>query len=477
MDRGYRRGAASVREPDLLGRARRRSGAEGEVMRRYVVLAAIALALCWSVPHVLVGAAVVVALALAGWIIQSLLLFRRLVRRFGWDVAPAVSVLRSRRRWRTTAANVGLVRAGERPTGLLGRPAAVSFVPRVVGIDPAPYGAEAVIVGAPGQDLSTWSAACGRLASALRVGAVTVSEPIPNRFVLALRARDPLADPICGTDLMRPADVSLVLGVTESGEWAELRLDNHSGIVVCGAPGSGKSAWLSSAIGGLLTYGDIQLLLIDGKGGHDLDCLAPRAYSCLSGPDRSDPLSVLMALRDVQSLMRRRLDSALLWFEGAPNYWTSGPHEAHPVVLVAIDEAQTYLDSRSAMTKDEKALLAEIQSVTMDLIKKGRSAGIVVVLATQKSTVDAIPSAIRDQCGLRVCFRVATREAAEAALGQLPDGGPSPIGQDRGVGVAVSPEVGAIRFRAPFVSSEIVDRVLCEVAALTKDPASAQRVE
>jgi hypothetical protein len=446
-------------------------------MRKFVLFAALAFVLWWLVPDVLIGLLIVAGVAAAGWMVYSLLLFRRLVQRFGPDVGQAVSVLRSRRRWRFTAANLGLVRSGERPTGLFGRPGPVSFVPRVVSVTPAPYGADAVVVGVPGQDLGTWSAACGRLASVLAVTAVTVSEPTPNRFVLELRARDPLADAITESELVRPMDVSLVLGVTESGEWTELRLANHSGIVVCGAPGSGKSAWLSSAVGGLLTYGDIQLLLIDGKAGHDLDALAPRAYSYLSGPDRSDPLSVLMALRDVQSVMRRRLNNALRWFEGAPNYWSHGPHVEHPVVLVVMDEAQSYLDPRSAITKDEKALLSEIQSVTMDLIKKGRSAGIVVVLATQKSTVDAIPSAIRDQCGLRVCFRVATREAAEAALGQLPDGAPSPIGQDRGIGVAVSPDLGAVRFRAPFVSPDIVERELAELVGMTNDPACAQQVD
>jgi hypothetical protein len=438
-------------------------------MLRHFALGLVLLLIWWRAPGLFVGPLILVGLAGVAWTVRTVVRTRRAVSDFGADTAQAVLTLRSSRRWQTTAANVGLTKGGQRPRGLMGRAEPVTFVPRVLRVGATPYGAVAVIVGVPGQDLNTWSAACGRLSSALGVAAVTVTEPVPNQFVLALRARDPLAQPILAPALVRPSDISFVLGMTESGEWEHMSPGDHSGLVVCGAPGSGKTAWLTQSVGGLLTHRDAQLLLIDGKAGHDLDPLAPRAYAYLSG-DRSDPLSVLMALRDVQSVMRRRLANAPSWFRGAPNYWALGPHEGHPVILVVIDEAQTYLDQRSGISRDEKNLIGEIHSVVMDLVKKGRSAGIVLVLATQKGTVDAIPSAIRDQCGLRVCFRVATREAAEAALGQVPADAPTPIGLDRGVGIAVSPELGVIRFRSPFVGSDAVARDLAHLAGLTRDP-------
>ena len=46
---------------------------------------------------------------------------------------------------------------------------------------------------------------------------------------------------------------------------------------------------------------------------------------------------------------------------------------------------------------------------------------------TQKPTTDSLPGALRDNCGMRVCFRVTTVEAARAVLGTMPEGAPSPV--------------------------------------------------
>lgn len=439
-------------------------------MARAIGLAVVAIVLLVAAPKFVVGVGIMAAFVGLAWVARSMLLTRQRVRKFGPELVQAVSVVSSRRHWSTLVDNVGLVRPGVRARGFLGKSEAVRFIPRVAGLRPAPFGAVVTVVGSPGQDLAVWSSATGRLASALRVPTVVVREPVPNRFELDLRARDPLASTRVASELPLPVGVSLVLGVNESGERLEMQLDGHSGLFVSGAPGSGKSAWLTAAIGGLSMYSDVQVIAIDGKHSHDLDALAPRCFRHLAGPDGADPLTVLMTLRDVQELMRRRLANAMDWFEGSTNYWTSGPHLDHPLLVVLMDEAQTYLDPRSAMDRDEKALLGEITSVTMDLVKKGRSAGILVCLATQKGTTDAIPSAIRDQCGLRVCFRVMTPEVAVAALGHLPNGAPSPVGEDTGIGIAVSPSFAPVRFRADFVPADAIAKQLAEARDLTRDP-------
>ena len=78
-----------------------------------------------------------------------------------------------------------------------------------------------------------------------------------------------------------------------------------------------------------------------------------------------------------------------------------------------IDEVQTFLDVKGAGKQDKE----KITAIIADLIKKGRSAGIFLILATQKPTADAIPTSIRDNIGIRACFHVATREAEQAVLG------------------------------------------------------------
>lgn len=438
-------------------------------MRNTVVLALLALLLLFLAPKLILAVGITLIVAGLAWGAWSVVSAGQRAREFGPELVQAVQVLSSQRRWSLLVKNVGLARVGVRAKGIRSQEEPVRFIPRVVGVLPAPFGAVATVVGSPGQDLAVWSSASGRLASALGVSSVVVREPESNRFQLELRARDPLSAPSVVSELPIPEGVSLILGTDESGQLVEMPLAGHSGLFVSGAPGSGKSAWLTSAIAGLSMYSDVQIVAIDGKHGHDLNALAPRCFRYLAGPRGADPLRVLMTLRDVQDLMNRRLEKALEWF-GDSNYWTSGPHLDHPLLVVLIDEAQTYLDLRSALDRTEKDMLGEITSVTMDLVKKGRSAGILVCLATQKGTTDAIPSAIRDQCGLRVCFRVMTSEVAVAALGHLPLGAPSPVGQETGVGIAVSPSLAGVRFRAHFVPAAVIGWAVGDASDLTNDP-------
>jgi hypothetical protein len=242
-----------------------------------------------------------------------------------------------------------------------------------------------------------------------------------------------------------------------------------SGVVVGGVPGGGKSAWLAFALGSLAHRDDVQWLLIDGKQGYDLEGLAPRAYRYVSGDEAGDLEVVRDSLQDIQTLMRERLRNAPELY-GQPNLWSAGPSRLHPIVVVVIDECQAYLDARSHSTREAKAVGAEIDSVVRDLVKRGRSAGIVVVLCTQRPTADSIPTSTRDNCALRVCFSVRTREAATSVLGEFStDSEISPIGAPTGVGVS-SVDGSQIRFRSPFVPDDVVRGHIQAVRGLAVNP-------
>lgn len=259
----------------------------------------------------------------------------------------------------------------------------VRYIPTVVGMAKAPYGLAVTVVGAPGQSRDGWERHCGRLSSALRVRDVSVAEPRPGTFELQLRVRDPLGTPSALSAFSRSPGWELPLGVDEEGRSIAGSCRNLSGIVVGGVPGGGKSNWLTFALASLAQRDDIQWLLIDGKQGYDLEGLAGRAYRYISGEDAGDLETVRDALQDVQMLMRERLRNARELY-GHANLWSAGPNRLHPVVVVVIDECQSYLDARSFPSKESKAVGAEIDAVVRDLVKRGRSAGIVVILSTQR---------------------------------------------------------------------------------------------
>ena len=91
-------------------------------------------------------------------------------------------------------------------------------------------------------------------------------------------------------------------------------------------------------------------------------------------------------------------------------------------------------------------------------MKKGRSVGMLVILTTQKSTGDAIPTFIRDVCPVGLSFAQKTVEAAVAALGDeirdWPDANPINLQDPAYVGVAsmkhTSRSPASLRIRTPL---------------------------
>ncbi|MCA2320436.1 ATP-binding protein [Mycobacterium intracellulare] len=261
----------------------------------------------------------------------------------------------------------------------------------------------------------------------------------------------------------------LAAGIDEDGHGVYLDLRNASGVICGGLPGGGKTQWLTSALASFAGRPEMQWLLIDGKQGHDLAVLAPRAYRYLSEDESGDLAMVRDVLKEVQLLMRERLSHSVELF-GHPNLWTAGPSPAHPLVVVVIDECQQYFDSRSLLTKEDKATGAEIQAIVKDLVKRGRSAGLVTILSTQRPTADAIPTSIRDNASLRVCFGVRTRESAAAVLGEFSsESTVSPIGAPIGVGVTLA-RGSFVRFRTPYTSESALARHVSKFASLSGDP-------
>lgn len=154
---------------------------------------------------------------------------------------------------------------------------------------------------------------------------------------------------------------------------------------------------------------------------------------------------------------------------GTPNFWSAPISPSDPVVFVVVDEVQQ-LQPTAFVTKEDKALATEIDLLIRDLVRLGRSAGIVVVLSTQRPTADAISTPIRDNAELRVCFNVRSRESAVAVLGEWStDDLVSPLGLPTGVGVAyVNSEL--CKFRAPFTPEPVLVESVLQHRQLTADP-------
>lgn len=210
--------------------------------------------------------------------------------------------------------------------------------------------------------------------------------------------------------------MKVACAVDSVGETQSISFKHVSGMTVSGVPGSGKTAGLTSFLLPVALSEDVELNIIDGKGGHDW-----AAYKPICGYYSNDDEN-LEALRDyLQSAvedMRERLQTMPEKL-GIADFWNASVERRRAAGLkhkiIVIDECQNFFEKRT--NKEENALIQEIVRLATSIVKKGRSAGITLIATTQKPTSESLPTGLRDNCKLKICFRVTTKEAQKAALG------------------------------------------------------------
>lgn len=247
----------------------------------------------------------------------------------------------------------------------------------------------------------------------------------------------------------------LYLGLDEWGTHRWAPLTGLTGITVAGLPGAGKTSEVLSWLCQLARL-PVVFVFIDGKGGGDYADWHPRAW-LNAGDNLADAAGVL---EDVHALMRTRF-GVVEQVTGHRNAWHLGPTPAFPLIVLVIDECHTFFDLEAVKgQRDAEALVRSCRALTGQLVKKGRSVLMLTILLTQKQTADAIPTAIRDNCGLGLSYAVKTREAAVAGLGeairQYPTYCPTLLQDPAYIGVAtVSLRTGHdpfVRIRGPQVT-------------------------
>ena len=419
-------------------------------------------------------------LNLGGWTLAVLLglrlafgLYRVCPRtRAAWRYLPAA--LWHRWRWRWLSRNLSLAyldthrRRKRRPAVPFGtsvkvrapgpgQPARLRF-PRA-RIRPDSFGLVADLKTIPGVGRAEVEAAATYIADSWRCHRVQVSQPKAGRVrVRGLRV-DPLTVPLAHSGSWPDTFPGrLALGVDEWGNHRSLPLGrNVTGVLVSGLPGYGKTSLVNRWFGDLAGTASAQFVIIDGKGGADYADWSDRAWIS-TGDDLPDAVA---ALEDAHALMRRRLGTVVDELS-TRNAWREAPSARWPLVLVVVDECATFFDA-SAFKGDREAEAQSRRAVglTGQLIRKGGSVCVCVVLVTQRPTADAFGSnQLRENSALRIAFALANRDGSAAALGdeirQHPSYCPTSLQDPAYIGVATARlRTGLdpfVRLRVPEVS-------------------------
>ena len=256
------------------------------------------------------------------------------------------------------------------------------------------------------------------------IGAVRVhGEPLNSGVRVTLYENDPLDEPVTITKpaSLEPDKMLVECARGVSGESLPIRFGNNSGMVVGGVPGSGKTAGVTSFLLPLALSEYVNLSIIDGKGGEDWTSYEAVADTYIRGDEELEPIaeyveSLVATMYDRLNNQKQNLGVSNFWGASAADRLAAGER----LELLVIDECQGVFE-QTGRDKDEKLIIGRITRAVSTLVKRGRSAGMFVILMTQKPTTESLPSAIRDNCGVKVAFRVETGAAETAIVGEIPD--------------------------------------------------------
>ncbi|WP_307070999.1 FtsK/SpoIIIE domain-containing protein [Streptomyces sp. B3I8] len=334
----------------------------------------------------------------------------------------------------------------------------------------------------PQVGLEEYQKAARFLADAWRCTRVSVLPDGPGRVVIRGVRSDPLTTPTEHRPTGRPLEevARWELGVDEYAAPVCVSLANVPGVTVAGTPGAGKTSAVNKFVCDLAPSAAVQFVGFDGKVSRaeegDYADLVKRMFA-FCGDDLDEANALFKRLVE----LRRRRSSVIRDVLGVKNMWHVGPCRLWPLTVVLIDEAHTFFreyKGSDAETKRLAALTTENARLVEDLVKKGRSVGILTILISQKTTGDAIPTFIRDVCPVGLSFAQKTVEAAVAALGDdirnWPDASPVTLQDPAYVGVAVMAmqgRPGFTRIRTPYVSDADAARIAEVTSHLTADPA------
>lgn len=255
------------------------------------------------------------------------------------------------------------------------------------------------------------------LALDLAAHSIRIEAPIPGKRAVGIEVPN-----------VRPAivRVSSILG---SSEWANLEsnlgfvigkdiagksvvadLGKMPHLLIAGQTGAGKSVMINTLLTSLLyrnSPSDLKLILVDPK---QVELTLYKDIPHLLTPVINDPEKCISALKWAVAEMERRLRTmADVGKRDIYQYNELKKEAGMPYIVIVIDELA---DLMMMAARDVEALIVR-------LAQKSRAAGIHLVIATQRPSVDVITGLIKANVPARIAFTVASQVDSRTIIDQI----------------------------------------------------------
>jgi S-DNA-T family DNA segregation ATPase FtsK/SpoIIIE len=360
---------------------------------------------------------------------------------------------------------------------------------RVVAVRPGPVITTFEFEPAAGVKVSRIVGLADDLAMALRAASVRILAPIPGKPVVGIEVSNPRRETVFIRELLESeayrgaeSHLPLALGKDTTGNAVASDLARMPHLLIAGATGTGKSVSMNAMILSILFKSsprDVRMIMIDPK---MLELSTYENVPHLLVPVVTDPRKAAAALHNMLREMDERYQ--LLHAKGVRNVDSynraiaqGGTPEPDDVDAEDADGEEDlevappppprgglkhrHL-SRIVVIIDELADLMmtvgrEIEESITRLAQKARAAGIHLILATQRPSVDVITGLIKANFPARLSFQVTSRTDSRTILDAI--GAERLLGQ--GDMLFLPPGTARVqRLHGAFVSDEEVHRVV-----------------
>lgn len=305
-----------------------------------------------------------------------------------------------------------------------------------------------------GVKLTKITALENNLALDLAAHAIRMEAPIPGKRAVGIEVPNVKPAIVGLSSILQSRDwtgskgpLTFAIGKDIGGNPVVVDLAKMPHLLVAGQTGSGKSVMINDILTSMLyrnSPSDLKLILVDPK---QVELTPYNDIPHLLTPVINEPEKCISALKWAVDEMERRLRTmAEVGKRNIGEYNNLKKEEGMPYIVIVIDELA---DLMMMAARD-------VESLIVRLAQKARAAGIHLVLATQRPSVDVITGLIKANVPARIAFTVASQVDSRTIIDQM--GAEKLLGRGDML-LSTSDMPKPKRVQAAFISDEETEKV------------------
>jgi len=320
----------------------------------------------------------------------------------------------------------------------------------ITAVTPGPVVTQFEISLAPGIKVSQIMNLNKDLARALLVESVRIVDVIPGKPVIGLEIPNSERE-LIGLKEILSADaftksksiLSMGLGKDINGNPVVADLAKMPHLLVAGATGMGKSVGLNAIILSILYKAkpeQVRFIMIDPKIVElacyagiphllapvvtDMNEAASALWWCVNEMERRYTLLAKFGVRNIDAfndklVKSKKAGKPLLDPSFNANTAAEGEKAPEldelPLIVIVIDE---YADMLGALAQEDRNKSKRVEGLIVRIAQKARAAGIHLIIATQRPSVDVITGLIKSNVPTRISFKVSSKTDSRTILDQ-----------------------------------------------------------